>query len=219
MDLRVLAAVFLTLFAVAIAMAQGNVDVTDVRESLQDLRTGVDLSSALTQGGNGSTGANLTGSISSPETVMLDIADPARLRFTAGNTTRAAVGGSTLQPSDGTTITAGGFTGEITIAPDNVSIQGTVTRIATPQLAFDYDQSAEFSTRLTRPLLTLAGLDGQSIQLGNATGTVTADATEIQVDREQAVFQEFTGNLSVDGTRYTLTGTVERAALGDAAIR
>ncbi|MDY6761881.1 MAG: hypothetical protein SVY41_02435 [Candidatus Nanohaloarchaea archaeon] len=219
MDLRVLAAVFLTLFAVAIGMAQGNVDVTDVRDGLQGIRTGVDLSDALVQDENASGGAAIEGTVTSEDAVDLQIRAPARVQFTAGSDTTVVVGGSTLQPEENTSITAGGFEGNIHIAPDNVTVSGTVTRISTAQLAFDYDTGTEFSTTLETPRLTLTGMERQSLQFTNATGTVTVDATQIEVDQEQAVFNGFSGNLSVDRSAFSLVGTVQRAVLGDAQIR
>ncbi|MFB6294660.1 MAG: hypothetical protein ABEI97_02780 [Candidatus Nanohaloarchaea archaeon] len=219
MDLRVLAAVFLTLFAVAIGMAQGNIDVADVRDGLQGLRTGVDLTDALTQQtGNTSSGTSISGTITAPGSVDLSIGAPTRLTFTVGGDAAVSVGGSTVEPAANTSITVNGFEGDIHISPDNVSITGAVTRFATDRIAFDYEEGAEFTAALTTPHLSVDGLQRQTLQFSNATGTVTADATEIQVSGDQAVLEGFTGNLSVDGTAYTLDGTVTSAALGDAQV-
>jgi hypothetical protein len=201
-------------------MAQGNLDVTDVRDSLQDVRNGVNLQDALSNDGNTSTesGIPITGTITTRSQVDLAIQSPVQLSFTAGPDAQVSVSGSTVTSAENTSMTAGRFDGDIHISASNTSITGTIQEFSTDQLAFDYDRPTEFTAQLSTPRLTVNGLERQSLQFANTSGTVSADGTDIEGTSEQAVFDRFSGNLTVAGTTYSLTGTVRSAVIGTARI-
>ncbi|MDY6769743.1 MAG: hypothetical protein SVU88_02100 [Candidatus Nanohaloarchaea archaeon] len=218
MDLRVLAAVFLTLLAVAVGMAQGTLDVQGIQDAAEGLKTGGDLSGLLQQAGTSAANTTITGTIVSPRTADLRIGARSRLELAVSGETAVDIGDSTLQTADDSELVVRGFTGRVHISPDNMTVTGTVTGVSTPTFDFSYGSPKKFSVHSPTPRIAVSRLERQTFRFANATGTVNAGGTSVAVDQERAWFRGFSGNLSVDGTTYELAGTVRSAALGDAEI-
>ncbi|MDY6769303.1 MAG: hypothetical protein SVW02_04315 [Candidatus Nanohaloarchaea archaeon] len=218
MDLRVLAAVFLTLFAVAIGMSQGDVSLDDVSDIASGLQTSGDLSTILQQAGKRTANTTITGELTAPDTAELEIRSRSRLELGVGPANTIHVGESTLSTAENTSLVADGFRGTVHIAPDNMTVTGSVSSIATPQFDFSYGSPKSFTVTSPVPKASIHYLETQDFKFVNATGAVTASGTRIEVEQERAWFRGFTGNLSVDGITYTLEGRIRSAVLGDATV-
>lgn len=218
MDLRVLAAVFLTLFAVAIGMSQGALDIQEVRGSLDDLRTSGDISDLLKRAGSTASNTTISGSITAAGDTELEIRSGSRLELDIRPSTTATVGDSALQTSGNTSLVVRGFRGTIHVSPDNMTVKGTTEGITTPSFDFSYSSPKKLKVGSPSPMINIMDLKKQTFDFKNATGTVTAEGTSVEVDGEQALFRGFTGNMTVEGNSYSLEGRLQSAALGDAEI-
>lgn len=210
MDTRVLAAVFITLFAVAIGMQHGPLNVDDVMDSLDRFR-GDGLTDLLDRRSTTAANTSVTASLDSsgPVTVSVRSSD---LVIALGAGTTAAVGDSTITVDRAANVTVGGFTGTVTASPANVSVAGDATRVVVGGVAFNYSRPKAVDITGPRRTFTLTGIQGQTLTLANATGRVDYPASGEFTGYERArtlVFPAFTGNLTVAGDRsYRLAGKV-----------
>lgn len=218
MDLRVLAAVFLTLFAVAVGMAQGEIQMTDLQDTAEGLPTSTGLLDILSQAGTQVANTTVTGTITSSAATELQVHGRSRLAMQLGPTATVYAGDSTLQPGGNASIVVKGFRGTVSIGATNTTVTGSVNSISTPALDLTYPSPREFSATVATADIAFRGLSRESITVENATGTVTADETTIKVEGETATFKGFTGNLSVTGDQYEVSGAVRSAMLGDVEV-
>ncbi|MCJ7479263.1 MAG: hypothetical protein MUP63_03755 [Candidatus Nanohaloarchaeota archaeon QJJ-7] len=218
MDMKVLAAVFITLFAVAIGMSQGNLEVGELGDKFQGFESSGNLSDLLEQADQSSLNNTVSASLSTPETVEFGAQNPVKLQITTDNTTEFAIGESTASSQAGATITLGGFRGTVENSPGNTSIDGTVKEVSTQALDLSYSSPKTFSTDYIGKELSLQNLERVTLHLPNSTGTVDSGGTTIKLDSENAWFKGFTGNVTFSDSTYDLEGRVASAELGDVNI-
>ncbi|MFB6265900.1 MAG: hypothetical protein ABEI07_02335 [Candidatus Nanohaloarchaea archaeon] len=218
MDLKVLAAVFITLFAVAVAMSQGSLKLDDLGGTLQGLEGAGDLPELLRQAEEASINNTVSGTLISGDPATFRIQTPARLRLYGGNISEVTVGTSEVRVQEDASLTVEGFRGTVELSPGNLSVDGTITGLSTPSFGFVYSSPKQFSVESSEPAIDILLLDRVPFQLSNATGSVSASGTTVQVDGGTAWFKGFTGNLSVSIPRYTLEGRFATAMVGEAEI-
>lgn len=218
MDTRVLTAVFVTLFAVAIGMQHGALSTQEFFDTLDDFRGAGDLGEVIDRTQDRTANTSVSGTLTSSDAVSVSANAPMTVSVTLANGTTARVGDSTLRSSGGSTVRFAGFTGTVTLEDDNLTVEGTARNVTTPALAFTYDAATTVSITGPRSDVAMDGLTGQTLTFANATGDIRAGDTSISVDDELARFEHFDGNMSVSGEAYTLRGEVFAATLGDARI-
>ncbi|MFB6166819.1 MAG: hypothetical protein ABEJ62_00980 [Candidatus Nanohaloarchaea archaeon] len=219
MDFRVLAAVFITLFATAVGMAHGNIQVDDVTDGLKSLQgAGGGLTDLLKRAGERPSNTSIHADISSPEPFSVSLGSGSRLVVEIGPESRATVADSSISPERATEITIREFTGSLEADAANLSISGTASAVSTGVLSFNYSSLQPVNIVSPEPNVSIVGMESREVVFGNATGTVRSGETEIEVEEQKAVFRYFTGNISVIGDRYVLDGRVYRAVLGDVSI-
>ncbi|MDY6773762.1 MAG: hypothetical protein SVS85_01055 [Candidatus Nanohaloarchaea archaeon] len=217
MDLRILAAVFITLSAVAVGMAHGNLRISDLGETFQGLEGAGGLTQMLEKAGRASPNSSVSGSLKTSERTDIDVQTPAVLLFRSG-ISGVEIGGSTVKTEENASLKVKGFRGSVKVSPRNMSVQGSITGVSTPSFEFVYSSPKEFSAGSSDPDLSIRSLEGASFRLENATGTVTASGTTVQVDSERAWIQQFYGNLSIEAPDYRIEGRMGSAKLGDADL-
>lgn len=219
MDTRVLTAVFVTLFAVAIGMQHGAFSTDQFFDSLDGLQDAGDLGDVLDrQRPDRPANTSVDARVASASTVEITANDPVTVTLALRERTDARVGDSRLRTTGNDTVRLDGFTGTVTLSGDNLSVEGTARNVTTSSLTFTYGSPVGVMVDGPRASVAMDAVTGQTLTFANATGTVTAGDTTIRVDDELARFEHFDGNISVTDETYTLRGAVFRAALGDARI-
>lgn len=211
MDLRVLAAVFVTLFAIGIGMSQGDLQSRDIFGTLKGF-DGTDLSDLLQQKAERQANNSISARLENRAAVQLELGTPTSMSITLDPDTRVRTGDSTLTTSEPSRITFQRFTGSVTITGRNVSVDGTARDIAVGSFTFNY--SSPKVVRITdghASAYSFTGIRGQRFVFRNTSGTVTPPF-ESKTGFETVRFESFRGNLTVpQPNTYEFEGRVFRA--------
>lgn len=214
MDLRVLVAVFITLFGIAVGMGQGQIDTSTFQEVLDSVRSAGDLGTLLEQRTTKEANITVQGSFTSPSPIDLRLTTPTTLHVTAEGGTELMFGGSTVTTRTTANLTMAAFTGTVTV-DENVSITGTAARLDTPQFTFNASTTEPVSLQAdTVDRVAMDDLEQQDLTFRNATGHITAaGGNNIQLAEDDILLTAFTGHLTLTpGTgTYALDGKIYKA--------
>lgn len=218
MDLRILAAVLITLSAVGIGMSGEQVNMGTLTEWVNEFRESGDLTEII--GGSDTSQGKIPvqANLASSETVSFKVSSPAGLRLHSGSETQIFAGDSEIQLEENGPIDAHNFIGTITRSSQGVNGTGTIEGVSSSQIDIDYTGAKSFSFESSTTFLSLSGLEQHSFRLEQSSGTVNSNETEINIDGDTVWMQGFAGNITVDGNEYILTGDIDSALLGDAEI-
>lgn len=217
MDLRVLTAVFVTLLAIALGMSHGNLQSQDVLNTISGLQD-TDLSSLVEQQTAGTKSANrtVTATFTAADPVQLELSGETTFALNLTPGTTAHIGDSSLTTRREETVRFTGFTGSVRLSGENITVDGTAREVVMGAFTFNY--SSPRVVKITDGQLSSAafsGLQKQSIVFGDATGTANLHNTTITLNEEEAVFNAFSGDLTVPQPKtYRVEGTYHRAVLG-----
>lgn len=214
MDLRVLVAVFVTLFGIAVGMGQGQIDTATIQNVLDDVRGAGDLGTLLQQRTEKDANITLQGTFTSTSPLDLSLTTPTTLHLTVGARTEIAFAGSQVTPTSTANLTIDGFTGTVTV-DGNVSIEGSASRLDTPQFTFNTSTPKPVTlTADTVERVTVDGIEQQDLRFRNTTGRITAaGGNNIQLEEDDVSLTAYTGVLTIKpatGT-YTLDGRIFKA--------
>lgn len=216
MDLRVLVAVFITLFGIAVGMGQGQIDASTFQDVLDDIRGAGDLTTLLEQRTKKEPNITLQGQFTSTSSIDLGLTTPTTLRIAADAGTELSFAGSAVTTRTASNLTIAGFTGTVTV-DENVSIDGTATRLDTAQFTFNFSSAKPFALAADSvERVTLDGIERQSLQFRNATGRITAaGGNNIQLEEDDVLLTAFSGTLGIEpaSQQYRIDGKVYQAEI------
>ncbi|MDY6770530.1 MAG: hypothetical protein SV186_01075 [Candidatus Nanohaloarchaea archaeon] len=237
MDIKVLAAVFLTLFGVAVGMGQGNIqadDLTDLSKVTsrfqQNLNKLGGIGGSIADTIGGLTGGTETSS-PAPNTTMRAsfTADTNRTSMTFesrvdtvainGSDITVKVAGLTADPSSAS-ITLRNYTGKVTF-DGNVTIDGSAQLMAFQGLSFNSSEPKDVVIRVEDPgRLAVEGLMREDFTFAHVDGSFSFTGTTITLSDGPATLRSFTGRFEKwSSGRYVLDGKVYRAELGEGSTR
>lgn len=212
MDLRVTVAVFVTLFAVAIAMQHGGLETGDVLDSFSNLRA-PSLGSLFDTEAPAAANTSVEAEITSEERVVLDVASRSNLTLRPGTATTVHISDGNRPVAAGERLAISGFTGTVTFRRGNLTVDGTTTGIG---YRFDAPKTVSLTTA-RNGTSEFTGLRDVTVTFANATGTVTAGGTAVELTDDTARLDYFDGNLTVQGFTYRFDGMVYRGRFGTLA--
>lgn len=214
MDFRVLIAVFVTLFAIAVGMANGDIDQQNVATLTDQLQGLGDLSQLLDMGFQSTKPANisLTAALTATGENTIELQRQAALSLELDDGTAVTVGDATLTATGGP-VRFTGFSGTATFDDDTVRIDGETTGVETAGASFNYTASKEVTVAAAFTEAAFTGIDSDTIRLVQVDGTVQSGGSTVQ-ESQQAVFEYFDGDITVAGGTFEVDGKVYRAVLG-----
>ncbi len=205
MDTRVLAAVFISLFAVAMGMQYGSLNVDGFMDSLDDFQ-GLTPTDVIDRGGGEEANTTVDATVSTAEPVSVTVSGT-DLSLPVHPGTVATIDDFTVNGSG--TVALGGFSGTVEMTPDNVTVDGSATRVATGGLSLTSDTEKAVHIVADRDTLTL-GIDGRTVTFHNATGEVSypdGGTTTTYTRPRTLAFAWFNGTVTaMGGAEYRVEG-------------
>jgi len=233
MDIKVLAAVFITLFGIAVGMADGDLTVDDLSD-LDTVKERFDKSmKKIEKGGDIFDGID-TGK------EIFETGEPPNTSITASFTTSSATDSITLDR--GATVTfrgdtrltindlttseedfegsISGFTGRVSVGT-NTSIEGSATALSFSSLSFNTSEPKDVSVDIDAPeFVRISGIERKPLRFERVNGSFSVDGTTVSVQNDSVSLGSFSGEVSYDpaGDRFSLDGRVADARVGAANL-
>lgn len=226
MNLKVLTAVFITLFGISVGMSQGAFSVDDFT-NVSNLTDAVgDTIGGLFErtgdradgGGDGTTtvegNKSFAGTFSTSSAVRMQLSNPVGVSF-AG---QAQVSISGLQ-TDASSASLSNFTGDVEIDV-NKSVDGSVDAITVDDSSFSTQDRQDVSMDIsTLDELAVEEFVTESVTFQNVTGSFETDAGTFEYDNEQTLeISSFDGEIIIREDEIELDGVVASASIGDTTI-
>ncbi len=232
MEVKVLAAVFLTLFGMAVAMGQGELtadDLTDMGEIMSRFQDNLqkvgDSGSGILDdiGGGGGSGepANTTLSASftaSDERRSIQMREKVDVVAVNGSDINISVSGLDASP-DSASIRLRNYTGDLAF-DGNITMSGTAEVVSLDDLSFDSDSAESIELYVGDPTsLKIDPVPGTDMAFSSVSGRFASDGS-FELGDGTAVLRSFTGSFQkrYDGN-YSLDGKVYRAVLEEGNSR
>lgn len=222
MELRVLVAVFVTLFGIAVGMAGGDVEGDRLLNQLSDMdkMTELDPGTLMNNGFklfNKDTPPEathpLTADLVASETTTIGVTFPATVTVTPGKNADIRLADATVSQLNEQSVQLHDFTGTLTFG-DTVTIDGKTGAVATAPMTMNYSDRKEvmLTTVNASGRMTVVG---QDIAFDAVSGKVDVQGTEINLAQDKAQFTGLEGaiqfNATVDEHRYRFDGAVASA--------
>ncbi|MDY6778148.1 MAG: hypothetical protein SVU32_05755 [Candidatus Nanohaloarchaea archaeon] len=222
MDIKVLAAVFITLFGIAMGMAQGDIQVDDLSDlaklaerfkNIRSLGGGLPDLSGGKKAPNTSMTASFTGDTGYRTFSFKESVDSIQIR---GDRVRLQIAGLTTTPAS-VSMTLHNFTG--TLGMDgNVTVDGTVRSLEVASLPFNTSKPQDVSAVVKDPrYVRIDRMYRTNLQFRSVNGRIKSSVGVIiqlqKNDTNPVVFRSFTGTFERNFTSgsYSLDGEVFRA--------
>lgn len=225
MNLKVLTAVFITLFGISVGMSQGAFSVDDFT-NVSNLTDGIgdtigglfERTGDRSDGGDGTTtvegNKSFAGTFSTSSAVKMQLSTPVGVSF-AGQA-QVSIGG--LQ-TDATSASLSNFTGDVELAA-NKSVDGAVDAITVDDSSFSADDRQDVSMDIsTLDELAVEEFVTDSVTFQNVTGSFETEAGTFEYDDEQTLeITSFSGEIIIRENEIELDGLVASASIGDTTI-
>lgn len=231
MDFRILIAVFITLFGIAIAMEGGELESDQLWDSIGSADVPDDISSFLdfefgglfassepeAMPANTSFSAKLT----TPGT-ELSIQRPATVTIQLDAETPLTVGDTRITPGsedESVSMELRGFTGMFSTS-ETVELDGSIDTIDTDALSMNYSDPKQLSAEdVPADTIHVDELERQDVSFDNATGTIATGSSDISVENESASFESFKGSIDItavdDSYQYRMDGKLYQGLIQD----
>lgn len=231
MEVKVLAAVFLTLFGVAVAMGQGEMtaeDLTDMGELMSRFQD--NLQTVSDSGGGLLDSIRDRGGSSEPANTTLEASftastDPVSIRLRErvdtvavnGSDINLSVAGLTAEP-DAASIVLRNYTGRLSF-DGNVSLDGRAQVMEFEGLSFDSSSAKSVEIYVDDATsLVVDPLPRTDFAFRQVNGRFSSDGS-FELSGGTAEMRSFTGSFEKRASNYTLDGMVNRAVLEEGNTR
>jgi len=231
MEVKVLAAVFLTLFGMAVAMGQGNLsaeDLTDMGEIMSRFQDNLqkigDSGSGILDGIGGGDSDRPANTTLMASFTASDDRRSIRLRETVdtvavnGSDINISVSGLNASP-ESASIVLRNYTGDVSF-DGNVTMSGTAEVVAFGDLSFDSESSEEIDLYVGDPAsLEIDQMPRTDLAFSGVSGRFASDGS-FELDDGTAELRSFTGvfRKQYDGN-YSIDGRVHSAVLEEGNTR
>lgn len=224
MNIKVLTAVFITLFGISVGMSQGALSIDDltnvsnVTDSVGDTISPIfdrgDGSGPTDNTGDMAANRSFAGTFSTGSTVSTSIDSPVQLSFDGEAT--ISIGGLQTDMSKAQLVN---FTGDIDLG-ENASVGGEVDELTVDDSTFTADDRQAVSMEIaTLNSLTIKEFVSRSLTFENVTGAFETDSGSFTYDEEQTLaVNSFEGTLTVSDGEIELDGVVKAASIGDMTL-
>lgn len=224
MNLKVLTAVFITLFGISVGMSQGAFSVDDftnvsnLTDSVGDTIGGLfERTGDRASGGDETTvegNKSFAGTFSTSSAVRMQLSNPVGVSF-AGQA-QVSIGG--LQ-TGAASASLSNFTGDVELAA-NRSVDGAVDAITVDDSSFSADDRQDVSMEIsTLDELAVEEFVTDSVTFQNVTGSFETEAGTFEYDNEQTLeITSFSGEIIIREDEIELDGVVASASIGDTTI-
>lgn len=225
MELRVLVAVFVTLFGIAVGMAGGDVEGDRLLDRLSEMDDTTDLTD-LNPGMFFDGEFDFFGDDTPPEAThpvtaelvteeQLEVAVdyPATVTVRPGMDADIQVADAAVSQQSSDPVRLHGFTGTLLFG-EQLTVSGTTGAVATTPLTMNYTSQKEVTLSTTNASGRMA-VTGQDISFGAVSGKIGVESTEINLAQDKARFVGFDGdiqfNQTTDRYRFAFDGAVAKA--------
>lgn len=219
LDYKVVAAVFVTLLAVAIGMKDsssgiGGLDI-DIPDSVGDILNLKDRAAIFSSGETPNT--SIESSFSSGEDIeKLSISDKADVVHIKGKDALIEIGGLEADV-EGVDMVFANFTGKIKLE-GNLTLNGKAESMEFNALPFTASEPKKVSATVTDPVfVSVDKLRSRSMEFEEVSGSFSSGGTTITLDKEPTSITSFEGVFArnYSSEKYSMNGKVFEAVFGE----